>query len=263
MPDDSADEPDWSSALADDDGDDDPAWSVPEADAGATPPADAERAADDPGEPEAGPGLAERLRERFARANYRRWLGGHLLLAVVLFFVAAAAGWELLPAFSLDQLQTLGEQFGPGTTADVLPELTTMTIFLNNARVAFIAALGAVTGGATSVFVLLLNGFVVGAVVNAGAKASSLPVVLALIVPHGVLELPAFWVVSALAFRVTHRFGRFVWGADDRPLTRQEAFEAAVIFVAMVAVLLVAAAIEVHLTPAIGEAVGAEPAIGA
>ena len=225
MTDDSAGGPDWSSALADD-----------------------------------GPGL----RGRVARADWRRWLGGHLLLAVALFFAAAVAGWELLDAFSLEQLRALGEQFGPGTAPDeeLLPELTTLTIFLNNARVAFIAALGTVTGGLTAVFVLLVNGFVVGAVVNAGAKATSLVGVLALVVPHGVLELPAFWVVSAVAFRVTHRFGRYLWGADDRPLTRQEAFEAVVVFVSMVALLAVAAAVEVHVTPLVGEAVGVESALG-
>jgi stage II sporulation protein M len=263
MTDDPADA-DWSSDLAEDGADDDPAWSV--ADATSSP--DAVRAAEDAdadaaaaADPDETPGLRERLAGRFARANYRRWLGGYLLVAVVLFFVAAAAGWELLSAFSVEQLQALGEEFGPAGGTDFLPKLTTMTIFLNNARVAFIAALGAVTGGITSVFVLLLNGFIVGAVVNAGAKATSLPMVLALIVPHGVLELPAFWVVSAVSFRVTHRFGRYAWGADERPLTRQEVFEAVVIFVAMVAVLLVAAAIEVHVTPAIGETFGAESAI--
>jgi len=239
-----------------------PAWAVEDA----ADPSDADWRSAEAGEESAGGGDdgGPGLRGRFARADWRRWLGGHLLLAVALFFAAAVAGWELLDAFTLEQLQALAEEFGAGTGTggDFLPELTTATIFLNNARVAFIAALGAVTGGLTSAFVLLLNGFIVGAVVNAGAKATSVVGVLALIVPHGVLELPAFWVVSAVGFRVTHRFGRYLWGADDRPLTRQEAFEAAVVFVAMVALLLVAAAVEVHLTPRVGEAVGVETALG-
>lgn len=181
------------------------------------------------------------------RVDLRRWFGPHLLLAVALFGLAAVAGWAVARPFAPVP--------GPETTLDLslLPDRFTVgTIFLHNLRVAVITALGVVTLGLASAAALLLNGFLVGFVYAAAAAVLSAPVALALILPHAVFELPAFWIVAAAAFRVNHRGLRYLLGADDTVLTRQELVELGVVFGLAVALLAVAAWVEVTVTPGFG-----------
>lgn len=181
------------------------------------------------------------------RVDLRRWFGPHLGLAVGLFGLAAVAGWAVARPFAPVP--------GPETTLDLslLPDRFTVgTIFFHNLGVAVITALGVITLGLASAAALLLNGFLVGFVYAAAAAVLSAPVALALILPHAVFELPAFWIVAAAAFRVNHRGLRYLLGADDTVLTRQELVELGVVFGLAVALLAVAAWVEVTVTPGFG-----------
>lgn len=62
--------------------------------------------------------------------------------------------------------------------------------------------------------------FVLGAVVGA-----------LLILPHGVLELGAFFLVAGLGFRVTHRLINYLRRKDETLITGQEIFEIGVLLV--------------------------------
>jgi uncharacterized membrane protein SpoIIM required for sporulation len=70
-----------------------------------------------------------------------------------------------------------------------------------------------------------------------------------------VLELPAFWLVGAVALRVVHRLVRYLRGLDDAALTRREAVEAGALVVAAAVLVVVAAWVEVAVTPAVADAV--------
>jgi stage II sporulation protein M len=190
-----------------------------------------------------------KVRRRLARARLRRWFGVHFGLAVALFFVGVLAGY----GFSDPEIVQEMTPYGAGGTLPV--EFTAGTIFLNNLLAVGVDALGLVTLGLASAFSLLLNGFVLGLVMGLASTEVSPLLALALVVPHGVLELPAFWLVAAVAFRVTHRLARYLWGRDERVLTRQELFEVGVLFVATVVLIGVAAWIEVNVTPVVGDLV--------
>lgn len=194
-------------------------------------------------------GLLARVRRLAAAARFRRWFRLHLALAVALFVLGMVPGLLLGAA-----LPVAG---GPGAGAvpasPVLPaEFTVEAIFLNNVLAVVVNAAGVVTLGVLSALSLLVNGFIVGLVLALAGEAIGWGLAVALVVPHGVLELPAFFATSAVAFRINHRVVRWLLGRDGKPLTRVELFEVGVLAATVVLLLAVAAWIEVHVTADLG-----------
>lgn len=197
-----------------------------------------------------GTGVDETLRRYFARARFRRWLGIHFAAAAGWFFLGALLGVALAQGMTIEDLARFA-----GENGSLLPDRITVTTIAVNNLVAFgVNALGLVTVGLASVLMLLLNGVVLGLVVALGASETSVTLMLALILPHGVVELSAFWLMAGIVFRVYHRLARYVVGWDDEFLGRQEVFEAGVLVVVAVLMIVVAAVIEVHVTPRVAEA---------
>ncbi len=187
------------------------------------------------------------FRRRFERARFRRWFGVHFALAVVLFSLSALGGYLLAEPAPFEST------FGTGGESVFPARITTWTIFLNNVVAVGVTALGLVTLGLMAAFSVALNGFVVGLVFGLRAPAIETTTALALIVPHGVIELTAFFLVAGITFRVNHRLARYLAGYDETLLTRQELFEVAVLFAVALAMIAVAAWIEVNVTPVVGE----------
>lgn len=192
------------------------------------------------------------------QAAYSRWVRWHLAAALVVFFASAFAGYAVFDALPIEQLSDVMP--GESPLADV--EFTFPSITFNNLRALALMSLGAVTGGALSLFGLFVNGALVGAVVGIVVKQTSWAVILAALLPHGVIELSAFFVAAAVGLRVPHRLLRYLLGYDDTPVSRVEAFELAVIGVALVVAIVVAAWIEVNVTPDVIRWVGGPNALG-
>jgi stage II sporulation protein M len=173
-----------------------------------------------------------------------------VVASVVVFFATAFAGYAVVDAIPLDQLSA----FVPDES--VLPELSVVGIALNNLRVLALLAAGVVTFGVLGLVVLSINGLVVGAVVALTVERLSWVVVLGALAPHGILELPAFWIGAAIGFRFAYRVGRWALGYDETPLSRVEAFELVVWFTALALTIAIAAWIEVVVTPEVMRMLG-------
>ncbi|MEF8830539.1 MAG: stage II sporulation protein M [Halobacteriales archaeon] len=196
-----------------------------------------------------GGNLLARLRRLAGATRFRRWFRLHLALAVALFVLGLAPG--LLLGAALPPADGAG--VGTLPASPVLPgEFTTEAIFLNNILAMTVNAAGVVTLGVLSALSLLVNGFIVGLVLALAGETIGWGVAVALVAPHGVLELPAFFATSAVAFRINHRAVRWLLGRDGEPLTRVELFEVGVIAATVVLLLVVAAWIEVHVTADFG-----------
>lgn len=179
-----------------------------------------------------------------------RWFGPHLVAAVALFVLGAAVG---AVAISLSDLRALS-RLGAGRS--VVPETLTVGVILtNNLLAAAVTLAGAVTFGLLSALSMFVNGVLVGSLVAVSAGETSLLLLAALLLPHGVIELPAFWLAGAVGLRVAHRLVRYLRGTDERPLTRTEGVEIGLLLVALVLLIAVAAWIEVHVTPWVAERV--------
>lgn len=135
-----------------------------------------------------------------------------LLLAAVLLLAPAGlcAAWGsadpvAASALAPGVLATIGE---PGASSDDLGLSAgeqadfSSTIMTNNIRVTFLAFAGGITAGALTVYVLVLNGALLGAVAGIAAAAGNVVPFAALVAPHGVLELSCIVVTGAAGLRL-------------------------------------------------------------
>ena len=75
-----------------------------------------------------------------------------------------------------------------------------LKIFANNLEACILLFLGGATFGILTLVILSLNGIVIGAVTEIISKGHSAIFIAAAIVPHGIFEVPAFIIASALGF---------------------------------------------------------------
>jgi len=191
------------------------------------------------------------MRPTHARAIAGRWLRGYVPAATALFAVSIAIGFLLgtqVPA-ELLQSEAGGSPFFPD-------EITFGTILVNNLIAITVTLLGVVSIGLFSGFVLVLNGIVVGAVVQIAMGEVSALTVFVLIAPHGIVEIPAILLVAAIGFRFGHRTYLYIRGRADELVTSQEIREAAVLYAVAVVMIVVAAWIEAEVTLRLAEQVG-------
>jgi uncharacterized membrane protein SpoIIM required for sporulation len=185
-----------------------------------------------------------------------------MAVAVVCIFLVAAGiiGWAYVSVYPLPHgflaLEDLSmADFESVSNIGFLPSLTTGAIFIHNARVLLLAAVLAVISlGVTSVLMLMVPilaiGFLAGQVAWLGY--SPLAFLGAFIVPHGLFEIPAAVLATAFALRI----GASIT-APREGLTVGEGMLAAIadfgkVFVFLVVpLLLLAAAVEAHITPSI------------
>lgn len=180
-----------------------------------------------------------------------QWLGTavrdherYLLVSVALFAVGTALGVALV-ARGVDLLAELElDNF-----RQVFPaEPTVSFILLNNTRAFILFLLGAFTLGLLTVLGLVVNGVLLGYVGALAADNQGLGYVLLAIAPHGVLELPALFAASAVAFRLVARVGARVVGRRSTVMSGSEWRRTAGFVVAAWVVLAVAAVVEIHVT---------------
>jgi len=129
------------------------------------------------------------------------------------------------------------------------------TIFLNNARAALIFIVSGIFFGIPSLALLIMNGITIGYISVVTTQQQSLTTLLKGIVPHGVLELPAIIVASALGLRLGILLAKWVVSLaspkrSSLAWTQLRGFGASLLplFIVIVIVLLVAALIESTLT---------------
>lgn len=186
---------------------------------------------------------------RLAWAEYR----GHVAAATALFAVSLLTGLAMAVS-GVDFLELLGIQ----SFEEILPEdfeFTAWNVFRNNARVYAILVVGAISAGLVTAFVLAFNGVLIGWVAGFAAAQVGAGPILALLAPHGVFELPAFWLGGGVGLRLVHLAVNYLRGARDHFLTRAEWWRTALLVGVGLAMVAVAAVIEVYVTPAIAEAI--------
>ena len=177
------------------------------------------------------------------RGQYARTVARLLAASVVLGFLLGTQ----LPAEFFQSAG--GGAFFPG-------EITFTTILVNNLIAITVALLGAVSIGLFSGFVLLLNGVLIGAVVELALREASALTVFMLIAPHGIVELPAILIVAAVGFRFGHRTYRYIRGRSNELLTGRDIREAGLLYGAAVVMIAVAAWIEAEVTLELAQQVG-------
>lgn len=123
-------------------------------------------------------------------------------------------------------------------------------IFLNNTRVAILAAFGGVLFGVVPLGILFFNGFLVGIVVEYSyLQDKSLTKILLSILPHGVVEIPAFAIAGLGGIEW---YLEIIKGEGTVGERFRKGFGIAMKMLSMaIFLLLIAAFIEAYITPSL------------
>lgn len=182
------------------------------------------------------------------RGSLRRTVP-YALLAAGVFVAAMVLGGGVGSANGTTTVVPVRESGDPAV------ERSAVFFLRHNVAVALQLAAGALTGGVWTAYLLLYNGFLAGAVLVEAAVSLGTLTAAALIVPHGVLELPALWLAGGVGARWVHYGWRVATGDRDGPGGPGLLRDTAVVLVSVVVLLAAAAVVEAHVTLALAELV--------
>jgi stage II sporulation protein M len=171
------------------------------------------------------------------------WFGFGAILGGITFFITVDLLSEILGIFE--------DKFGPSPAFDFN---LVMGIFTNNLTASAVALFGGLLLGLGPFVVVVSNGFLLGYILIATPAlsgqsfVSSLGIVVLGILPHGILEIPAFLLAAALGLRLgiewlkKENYGRRI------EVLRGNFLKVLVAIPAIALLLFVAALIEVYVT---------------
>lgn len=120
-------------------------------------------------------------------------------------------------------------------------------IFVNNLEACLLLFLGGASFGILTIFIMSLNGIVIGAIMEIVHRAHSAAFVAAAILPHGIFEIPGFVIAGALGVMFSHSLVDEYYGKGDVAAEMQGLARQFVLLV--IPLLAVAALVEAFITP--------------
>lgn len=138
-------------------------------------------------------------------------------------------------------------QIGKGHD-DVNSSLMSTTIMFNNIRVAMLAFVSGITFGLFTIYLLVYNGMLVGALAAVFWQAGKTYEFWAFILPHGIIELTAIFIAGGAGLYMGYRM--LVPGQYSRKYQLLEAVkESAQLLVSTIPLFVIAGVIEGYITP--------------
>ncbi len=177
----------------------------------------------------------------------------YFIAAAAVFIISFLAGILIstkYPDVSGNVLKLLKDAFGGITSLD--PFGMMIEIFKNNIRNSFAALLLGLAFGIVPFAFAVLNGFVLGILVDFFIKTKGALFVLAAILPHGIIELPVVLMSVGIGFRLGHAAYLSLIRLKTAYELLHEIRQAVIFYVKMIApLLLLAALVESYVTPLI------------
>lgn len=173
------------------------------------------------------------------------------IVSMAVFLATALAGASVTgrtPGFGTSLIEALKEQVF-SRILDDNPFVVMFNIFINNLEASVMLFLGGAVFGILTLFILSTNGFLIGAVAELYRSENGAVYVIAALAPHGIFEIAAFILASALGLLLGEAVWREIHGIGD---AAARASELGRVFICRVVPLLaVAAIIEAFITPEI------------
>ena len=174
-----------------------------------------------------------------------------LVVTILLFIVAMLVGWvgtAHTPAIG-EQLMEVFEKEVAGQITVSDPVDMCVKLLANNLEACIMLFLGGASFGILTLFILGLNGLVIGSVTEIVSQGHSAAFIAAALLPHGIFEIPAFIIAGALGFCMAQSLIAEWYGAGD---TGEDAGKYGRLFLMYVLPLIsVAALVEAFITPAV------------
>ncbi len=122
-----------------------------------------------------------------------------------------------------------------------------LKIFLNNLEACVLLFLGGASFGLFTLFIISINGALIGVVIGWAARERGSLFILAALLPHGILEIPGFVVAGALGLSLGHALWMELRGLGDASGVMKA--HSITFFTRVVPLLVFAAFIESFITP--------------
>ncbi|KRF19475.1 stage II sporulation protein M [Paenibacillus sp. Soil787] len=176
--------------------------------------------------------------------------------ALFLFLLGGLLGflsvWNDPLNLSMIMPGAMADSFDPSKTAgprgDLHSPLVSTAIMTNNIRVAVLAFISGVTLGIGTIYLMISNGLIVGALAAVFMKSGKSYVFWAYILPHGIIELTAIFIAGGAGLYMGYRF--FVPGPYPHKLRFLEsAKESALLLIGTIPLFIIAGIIEGYITP--------------
>lgn len=172
------------------------------------------------------------------------------IFLALLFFLSAIFGY-VLTENSPDEIQKffiekLNDMFEPALN---LPPLKLFEfIFLKNFAAAAAAILTGVIFGVIPIFLIAMNGFILGIVSFIILKQFDIFVLMAGILPHGIIEIPAIIFSATGGLRIWRSFYRRIL-YDEKNINNEFLSVLKFFILIIIPMLIIAALIETFITP--------------
>lgn len=178
--------------------------------------------------------------------NYRTWL----LITIALFITSAVFGW-LMPedvaqilAGDIAALEELGSML-----VSLPPALTAIIILAKNTLSLLISFIMSPILCLVPLLALIANGWLLGWISATVLETEPLSFLLAGLLPHGIIELPAFFIGEAAALSSGSLIIMSLFNRESRTTLLPKLKQNLKYFVLALALLLPAALIETFITP--------------
>jgi len=188
-------------------------------------------------------------------AAFRRNLK-HCLFALLIFAIAGLVGAVLTyqnPDFKVKVLgprmvETIDRhQMWTHSIVGIKPQ-TSSAIMTNNMSVGFTAFALGITGGLGTIYMMAMNGLLIGVIgVACWFAGMSLPL-WSFVAPHGVLELPAIFIAGGAGFRIAQGL-LFPGVLPRRDSLARAGTEAVQLLLGTIPILIIAGTIEAFVSP--------------
>lgn len=180
-----------------------------------------------------------------AYADYARKITPIFALCCFLFGFSLSMGYILgdtIPASTMDDLlDSL-----PDTSNMKTPELFAF-IAVNNIGKSLLFMAGGVVGGVLPLFFVIFNGFFIGYIAYSLGSIYGIEFIVAGLTPHGVFEIPA--IVFAMAMGMSLGYAAMSALRGEGGIWKEARLAVGLFLTRIVPILLIAAVIEVTLTP--------------
>ena len=209
------------------------------------------------------PAIPQALDDAWAEHRRYVWFStGLFALGAIVGVLLYAAGVNLMDLF----LELITEEFGEGELpedglAGGSIELSASFFIANNTPPFLAAIFGALTVGLVTALIMVFNGVLIGNVLLAAGAETGFGTIIALLVPHGVFELPALFIAAGVGFRFLHRTAQRIAGSRDALLTRAYLRRTTALVVFGWLLLVLAAFVEAYVTILVADALASQPLI--
>jgi stage II sporulation protein M len=192
---------------------------------------------------------------------YLKTLKPYFIVITSLFILAIITGY-IAALYHVEMVDVLLESFQESYVDKLVnasPIEIMLFIFKNNIFVSFFAVVGGIFFGIISIGIILFNGFFIGAVVFELIQQYGGLVVMAGLIPHGMIELPMILISASIGLRLGLLTFQRVFKIKDVAL-KYELFKAIRFFILVIVPLLfIAAIIETYITSTIFYVLTSQP----